>query len=49
MTIEAAAAAPRLRRQPEFLKLWARQTISVFGDAITTLALPLVAVLTQDA
>ena len=49
MTIEAAAAAPRLRRQPEFLKLWAGQTISVFGDAITTLALPLVAVLTLDA
>ena len=49
MTTEAAAAAPRLRRQPEFLKLWAGQTISVFGDAITTLALPLVAVLTLDA
>ena len=31
------------------MKLWAGQTISVFGDAITTLALPLVAVLTLDA
>jgi MFS family permease len=41
--------APPLRRQPEFLKLWAGQAISVFGDAITMLALPLVAVLTLDA
>jgi MFS family permease len=41
--------SPPLRRQPEFLKLWAGQTISVFGDAITILALPLVAVLTLDA
>jgi MFS family permease len=45
----AAVAAPPLRRQPEFLKLWAGQTISVFGDAITLLALPLAAVLTLDA
>jgi MFS family permease len=40
---------PPLRRQPEFLKLWAGQTISVFGDAVTLLALPLTAVLTLDA
>ena len=39
----------RLARRPEFLKLWAGQTISVFGDQITTLALPLAAVLTVDA
>ena len=39
----------RLARRPEFLKLWAGQTISVFGDQITALALPLVAVLTVDA
>jgi MFS family permease len=45
----AAVAAPPLRRQPEFLKLWAGQTISVFGDAVTFLALPLAAVLTLDA
>jgi MFS family permease len=45
----AVAVAPPLRRQPEFLKLWAGQTISVFGDAITLLALPLAAVLTLDA
>ena len=45
----AASSAPPLRRQPEFLKLWAGQTISVFGDAISLLALPLVAVLVLDA
>ena len=52
MTIEAAvprADRTPLRRQREFLKLWAGQTISVFGDAVTILALPLVAVLTLDA
>jgi hypothetical protein len=43
------AVAPPLRRQPEFRKLWTGQTISVFGDAVTLLALPLVAVLTLDA
>jgi MFS family permease len=43
------APAPPLRRQPEFLKLWAGQSISVFGDSITLLALPLTAVLTLDA
>lgn len=41
--------APPLRRQPEFLKLWAAQSISQLGDQITYLALPLVAVLTLDA
>jgi MFS family permease len=40
---------PPLRRQPEFLKLWAAQSISQLGDQITLLALPLVAVLTLDA
>jgi MFS family permease len=40
---------PPLRRQPEFLKLWSGQTISVFGDQVTLLALPLAAVLTLDA
>ena len=39
----------RLARRPEFLKLWGGQTISVFGDQITALALPLAAVLTVDA
>lgn len=38
-----------LWRHPDFLKLWAGQTVSVFGDQITFLALPLVAVLTLKA
>ena len=38
-----------LLRNAEFLKLWAGQTISVFGDQVTILALPLAAVLTLDA
>jgi MFS family permease len=42
-------AAPPLRRQPDFLKLWAAQSISQLGDQVTLLALPLVAVLTLDA
>lgn len=48
-----AAAAPTepppLLRQPEFLKLWAAQSISMLGDQVTLLALPLVAVITLDA
>jgi MFS family permease len=47
--IEATPETPPLRRQPEFLKLWAAQSISQLGDQITYLALPLVAVLTLDA
>lgn len=42
-------ARPPLRRQREFLKLWTGQTISVFGDQVTMLALPLAAVLTLHA
>jgi MFS family permease len=42
-------AATPLRRQPDFLKLWAAQSISQLGDQVTLLALPLVAVLTLDA
>ena len=38
-----------LRRYPAFRNLWAGQTISVFGDQITMIALPLVAVVTLDA
>jgi predicted MFS family arabinose efflux permease len=47
--IEATAETPPLRKQPEFLKLWAAQSISQLGDQITYLALPLVAVITLDA
>jgi hypothetical protein len=39
----------QLWRNPDFLKLWAGQTISVFGSQITALALPLTAVLTLRA
>jgi predicted MFS family arabinose efflux permease len=44
-----APEPPPLLRQPEFLKLWAAQSISQLGDQVTLLALPLVAVLTLDA
>jgi MFS family permease len=47
--IEATPDTPPLRKQPEFLKFWAAQSISQLGDQITYLALPLVAVLTLDA
>jgi predicted MFS family arabinose efflux permease len=46
---EPTPEAPPLLRQPDFLKLWAAQSISQIGDQITYLALPLVAVLTLDA
>ena len=45
----AAPEPPPLLRQPEFLKLWAAQSISMLGDQVTLLALPLTAVLTLDA
>jgi MFS family permease len=38
-----------LWRHPDFLKLWAGQTVSRFGSLISRFALPLVAVLTLDA
>jgi predicted MFS family arabinose efflux permease len=47
--IEATPETPPLRKQPEFLKLWAAQSISQLGDQVSYLALPLVAVLTLDA
>ena len=49
---EVAASAPRRRslwRHGNFVKLWSAQTISQFGDEITQLALPLVAILTLEA
>jgi len=49
---EVAATTPRrpsLWRHRNFLKLWSAQTISQFGDEITQLALPLVAILTLEA
>jgi MFS family permease len=44
---EVAATTPRrgsLWRQGSFMKLWAGQTISQFGDEITLLAIPLLAI-----
>ncbi len=38
-----------LWRHPDFLKLWIGQTVSLFGSQITSLALPLTAVLTLQA
>jgi MFS family permease len=38
-----------LWRDPEFMKFWTGQTISVFGSAITGLALPLTAVISLNA
>jgi MFS family permease len=40
---------PLLRDAPDFRRLWLGQTISVFGDQVTQLGLPLVAVLTLGA
>ena len=40
---------PLLHDAPDFRRLWFGQTISVFGDQITQLGLPLVAVLTLGA
>ena len=37
------------RRHPAFRNLWLGQTISVFGDQVTMIALPLVAIVTLDS
>jgi MFS family permease len=39
----------RLLRNPDFVRLWAGESISLFGSHVTELALPLTAVLTLDA
>ena len=44
-----ADRAGSLRRNADFLNLWAGQTASLFGSQITTLALPLLAALTLGA
>ena len=49
---EIAAAAPHRRslwRQRDFMKLWTGQSISQFGDEITLLAIPLLAINTLGA
>jgi MFS family permease len=50
--LAAAAAAPRRRslwRHPDFMKLWSAQTISLLGDEMTGLAVPLIAILILHA
>ena len=44
-----ARYVPGLLREPEFRSFWLGQTVSVFGDQISYLALPIVAVLTLNA
>jgi MFS family permease len=43
MTEPTAAPRRSLLHHPDFLKLWTAETVSVFGTAITQLALPLIA------
>jgi MFS family permease len=48
----AQALEPRLtplHRQPVFLRYWSAQTVSVFGDQVSALAIPLTAILVLDA
>ena len=45
MSASAGGPSRRLLRKPDFLKLWAAQTVSVFGTQITNLAVPIVAAL----
>jgi MFS family permease len=44
-----AESHPTMARRPDFLKLWAGQTVSLFGTQITEIALPLAAVLVLHA
>lgn len=47
--VSRLAAPAGLWRHPDFLKLWAGQTVSVLGSQITPIALPLAAALVLDA
>jgi MFS family permease len=52
ITAEVEAAKAKggvLRSNPLFRRMWAAQTVSVFGDSITFIAIPTVAVLTLKA
>jgi len=44
-----AETRPSLNRDPQFLRLWAAETISHFGSSITGIALPFVAIKLLDA
>src|SRR4051794_41978511 len=41
--------APPLLREPAFRRYWSAQTVSLFGDQVTLLAMPLLAVLAIGA
>src|SRR5262245_24277851 len=45
----AGDRTPTLWRHADFMKLWVGQTISLFGSALSRLALPLIAALTLNA
>ncbi|MFG3287673.1 hypothetical protein ACGF3G_02515 [Streptomyces sp. NPDC048179] len=47
--MSAAGRLPNLLRGPFFRRYWAGHTVSLFGDQITQIALPLLAVLALDA
>ncbi|HXM58275.1 MAG TPA: MFS transporter [Candidatus Dormibacteraeota bacterium] len=49
VTDEVQEAAASLWHHPDFLKLWAGQTISLAGSQVTGLALPLIAILVLKA
>lgn len=49
MTAQRRRYVPALLQDPDFRNFWIGQTISVFGDQITLLALPIVAVLVLHA
>jgi MFS family permease len=48
-TSAARLIPPLLRERQEFRRFWTGQAISLFGDQITLIALPLIAVLALDA
>lgn len=45
----AAARLTPLHRQPLFVRFWSAQTVSVFGDQVSALAIPLTAILVLHA
>ena len=47
--VEVTAGTLPLHRQRTFLRFWAGQTVSVFGDQVSALAIPLTAVLVLHA
>jgi MFS family permease len=47
--VSTAARLPALLREPSFRRYWTGHTVSLFGDQITQIALPLLAVLALDA